>query len=82
MLLWKESCLSHAYVADVNFELFVVDVAGVDFFLEQMALDFVHHRSERVERSSVFAVELEDVEDRVGLFGREGVAFFEDERCG
>ena len=82
MLLWKESCLSHAYVADVNFELFVVDVAGVDFFLEQRALDFVAHGSQVFEQALVFAVELEDVEDRVGLFGREGVAFFEDERCG
>jgi hypothetical protein len=82
LLLWKESCLSRAYVADVHFELLVVDLGGVDLFLEQRALDFVAHGGQVFEQALVFAVELEDVEDRVGFFGREGVAFFEDERCG
>jgi hypothetical protein len=74
--------VSGAYVPDVDFELFVVDVVGVDFFFEQRALDFVAHGRQVFEEAFVFAVLFEDVEDGVGLFGGEGVAFFEDERCG
>jgi hypothetical protein len=71
-----------AYVSDVDFELFVVDLGRVYFFFEERALDFVAHAREVFEQAFVFAVELEDVEHGVGLLGREGVAFFEDECCG